>query len=182
MAVVTHYCGAEVPPGATFCLGCGNEVSPWSTPPPPPPPGTPPGTPGGVLTCPDPLCGRSMPDGAAVCPYCGTAMVSPACAHVRLLMPDGTARELVPEAPTLLGRLSPDEVVARHVSGFDGVSREHAELLAHSDGSITVRDLGSLNGTYVDDALVSGVLTVCPGVHTIRLGQRCILRVEMGTP
>jgi hypothetical protein len=180
MAVVTHSCGAEVPDGATFCLNCGNEVSPW-TPPPPPPPREP-GPPPEALTCPDPLCGRSLPRGTVRCPYCGTAVDSPSSAPVRLLMPDGTARELAPEAPVLLGRLSSDEVVARHLTGFDGVSRQHAELIAHSDGSLTVRDLGSSNGTYVDDALVSGVLTVCPGQHTIRLGQRCTLRLEGANP
>ena len=178
MAVVIHSCGAEVLLGATFCLKCGNEVTPW----PDPAPGPPPVVPTGSLTCSDPLCGRSLPNGTTVCPYCGTAVVATPHLAVQLVMPDGTTRELVPGTPILLGRLSPDEVVARHVAGFDGVSREHAELLAHPDGSITVRDLGSLNGTYLDDALVTGELTGCPGAHAIRLGQRCTLRVEVATP
>ena len=49
------------------------------------------------------------------------------------------------------------------------VSRSHAEL-KFENGTWTVRDLGSANGTYVEDKLVEGTVTVSPG-DRIRFGQ-----------
>src|SRR6185436_18555395 len=38
------------------------------------------------------------------------------------------------------------------------ISKEHAQILKASDGRFLLRDLGSLNGTYVSGARVSEVL------------------------
>jgi pSer/pThr/pTyr-binding forkhead associated (FHA) protein len=35
-----------------------------------------------------------------------------------------------------------------------GISRRHAEVLLHADGRASVRDLGSTNGTFVDEQTV----------------------------
>ena len=61
-----------------------------------------------------------------------------------------TALEYQLQLPTILGR-------SRHASlpvGHPLVSRQHCELF-EQDGSLMVRDLGSLNGTYVDDNRVA---------------------------
>jgi DNA-binding CsgD family transcriptional regulator len=49
------------------------------------------------------------------------------------------------------------------------VSRRHAEV-AVTDGSVTIRDLGSQNGTYVDDEIASEETPICHG-QRVRLGD-----------
>src|SRR5437868_8883604 len=53
-------------------------------------------------------------------------------------------------AVTVLGRSAACDVIVRHPS----VSRKHAELHVGGD-DVTVADLGSRNGTYLDDRPVS---------------------------
>ena len=59
----------------------------------------------------------------------------------------------------VIGR-SPDCDV---VLASDSVSRQHAELVAHGDGTWSVRDLGSRNGTGVNGVRVHGERPLLPG-------------------
>jgi DNA-binding winged helix-turn-helix (wHTH) protein len=68
--------------------------------------------------------------------------------------------------------------VGRNVIGRDpgcdvrvdssGVSRQHAVITAES-GAVTIDDLGSKNGTFVDDRPIAGVTSLADG-STVRLG------------
>ena len=49
-------------------------------------------------------------------------------------------------------------------------SRRHALLRPQPDGSVVLEDLGSTNGTYLDQQRVQGPLLVNPG-QPIRIGQ-----------
>lgn len=50
------------------------------------------------------------------------------------------------------------------------VSRAHAVLRAQPDGTVAVEDLGSTNGTYIDDVPVTGHALLGPG-QQLRIGS-----------
>ncbi len=50
------------------------------------------------------------------------------------------------------------------------VSRVHCRLTCASDGRLTVEDLGSTNGTYVDARRVEGTVPLAPGT-TLTVGR-----------
>lgn len=50
------------------------------------------------------------------------------------------------------------------------VSRAHAVLRAQPDGTVAVEDLGSTNGTYIDDVPVTGPALLGPG-QQLRIGS-----------
>jgi hypothetical protein len=57
-----------------------------------------------------------------------------------------------------------------------GVSRQHASLHVDENGTITIHDMGSRNGTYVEDARVQGTVPLGPeGVFYLG-GVRCVAR------
>jgi len=56
------------------------------------------------------------------------------------------------------------------------VSRRHARLIAQSDG-YAIEDLGSTNGTFIDDQRIKGVAPLQPGA-SIRLGDRVTFSFE----
>ena len=56
------------------------------------------------------------------------------------------------------------------------VSREHAVLRPRPDGTIEVEDLGSTNGTYIDDRPVAGPAVLEPG-QQLRIGST-VLRLS----
>ena len=53
----------------------------------------------------------------------------------------------LPQGDTLVGR---ERSLAQLVLSAAGVSRAHARLFHHEDGRVTVSDLGSTNGTFVN--------------------------------
>lgn len=69
---------------------------------------------------------------------------------VLLIGPEIGKRYALPSGKMLVGRDSTCEVPLRESS----VSRRHAEIVVHKERTI-VRDLGSTNGTYVNDRLVT---------------------------
>ncbi len=94
--------------------------------------------------CVHPDCAQPNPIEAPRCVYCDREFAS-----VRLAWPWGEetfAGELFvgriePAAPALIARLEAD---------YDNVSRRHA-LLRHNTEGLTIEDLGSVNGTFVDE-------------------------------
>lgn len=82
-----------------------------------------------------------------------------------LIDPWGRAHPVEPT--TLIGRVvdgSGIEVIEA------SVSRHHAQLASDDAGAWTIRDLGSTNGTLVNEARVADVLPVRPG-DRLRIGQ-----------
>lgn len=83
--------------------------------------------------------------------------------------------------------LSPSTPIGRSVDGQGlavlqpSVSRHHARLMLDLGGVWSVRDLGSANGTYVDDQAVNGAAKLRPGAR-IRFGQMTFYFVLGGAP
>ncbi len=123
-------------------------------------------------------CGHRNPTGVNFCSSCGTALPSQSddatitiqavddsgetpeedSAVTTVEVPHGAGALVVKRGPNVGTRfLIQDEVVraGRHPESdifLDDitVSRRHAELERQSDSSVIIRDVGSLNGTYVN--------------------------------
>jgi pSer/pThr/pTyr-binding forkhead associated (FHA) protein len=122
-------------------------------------------------------CGHRNPDGVNFCSSCGVALPSERPettvafqpvddygetaeeeAAFTVEVPHGTPALVVKRGPTVGSRylLQPDVTRAgRHPESdifLDDitVSRRHAEFSRAADGKVVVRDVGSLNGTYVN--------------------------------
>lgn len=65
-----------------------------------------------------------------------------------------------------------DECTA--VLGGDGISRMHARVLVHRDGRVTIQDLGSTNGTFVEGERISEA-ELHPG-DKVLLGRETVLK------
>ena len=90
-------------------------------------------------------CGLSLEPGAKFCDSCGAATGSGGPRRVAITAPSGLA---VPPPPELIigreitcGLVLPDSM--------EGASRQHARVFVE-DGTITIQDLGSANGTYLN--------------------------------
>ncbi|WP_327674575.1 FHA domain-containing protein [Kitasatospora sp. NBC_00458] len=83
-----------------------------------------------------------------------------------------------------IGRDEPDCAAIPGLAGFDQLSRHHARL-RWIDGVLHVEDLGSTNGTHVDDRPVDGPTAVWPG-HRLRFAEDIDVQVieidEFGAP
>ena len=93
----------------------------------------------------------------------------------RLRVTEGKARgvHLSVDADLLIGRLAPDE---EGRLGDDGeISRRHAYVSRGSDGRLTIEDLGSANGTFVNDERIDAPVMLEAG-DVVRLG-RAVLEV-----
>jgi hypothetical protein len=126
-----------------------------------------------------PECGFQNPETANFCAKCGSALVREAGGETTMSMPaDETPEELSALDETIAG----PALVVRSGGGRAGetfrpaddrtligrspdcdiflddvtVSRRHAELLAN-EGRFTIRDLGSLNGTFVNRRRIESV-------------------------
>ena len=124
-------------------------------------------------------CGHRNPEGVNFCSSCGSALpldqhsdttvtLQPVDDHGELVdeettitlieVPHGTGalvvrrgpnvgtRYLLEEQVTLAGRHPESDIFLDDIT----VSRRHAEFRKADDGKVMVRDLGSLNGTYVN--------------------------------
>jgi|tagenome__1003787_1003787.scaffolds.fasta_scaffold20891493_3 pSer/pThr/pTyr-binding forkhead associated (FHA) protein len=143
-------CGHDNPEGANFCAQCGAPLT--AAPPQSSAPGR---APTGDTT-------RTIP--AVVDDQTGDSLSTVDEAAVQAL-PQGSALLIVQRGPNAGSRflLDHDQTTAgRHVDSdifLDdiSVSRRHVQFLRTADG-IVVKDLGSLNGTYVNRELVDEAL------------------------
>lgn len=104
------------------------------------------------------------------CPVCGTDLTSltacPRCkksdAGYRLCWQDADiGKTLIASGqPVFIGRVPPvDKELARHIEErFPFVSRIHAEIYLERDGNLYLRDMNSINGTYVNNQRVAAYL------------------------
>jgi pSer/pThr/pTyr-binding forkhead associated (FHA) protein len=82
--------------------------------------------------------------------------------EAKLVVVNGKAKaeQFALTLPAILGRSRSADVPLNHPL----VSRQHCELF-ESDGQLMVRDLGSLNGTFVDETRVTDEVVIVPGGH-----------------
>ncbi|GIW97518.1 MAG: hypothetical protein KatS3mg111_0851 [Pirellulaceae bacterium] len=73
--------------------------------------------------------------------------------------------------PVTVGRDPTCDVCINH----DSISRKHCQFQTNAEGALVVRDLGSMNGTYVDDRKVQQTVLM-PG-QIIQLGA-LTLRID----
>jgi len=90
--------------------------------------------------------------------------------------PAGEARHEVGSAPVVIGR-DPDATIRLD---DPSVSRRHAIVERSAGGQATVRDLGSVNGTWVNDERVAAPRALAAG-DRLRVGRQ-ELRVEASAP
>lgn len=79
------------------------------------------------------------------------------------------------ELPATIGRGPACCVFIDHES----VSRSHCQFLVGPDESLQVRDMGSLNGTYVNGERIKAIRTIIPG-DSIQVGAESF-RVEFSS-
>lgn len=101
---------------------------------------------------------------------------------VKVLMPNGYPIELSCGAEMLIGRESASSRIRDALSQFSNVSRRHCMLSASNDGAlVTVRDLGSTNGTWIEgrtDKIPPETPVAVPVPTRIRLGERLFVSIE----
>jgi pSer/pThr/pTyr-binding forkhead associated (FHA) protein len=124
-----------------------------------------------------PVCGVRDPEVGVLCEECRDELSSPIRitpeqiilrivrpTEAALLDPWGRVHRL--EARTIVGR----QIEAQGLAILEpSVSRHHAHLTL-DDGVWTLRDLGSANGTFHDDKLIEGAVTVNSG-DRVRFGH-----------
>lgn len=131
-------CGHQNPLGANFCSRCGAPLHPGSGD-------------AETATIPvDQLLGSDEAQGESGTPGAtGTLVVTRG--------PNAGSRFALDAPLVTAGRHPDSDIFLDDVT----VSRNHVELTRHPDGSYTVRDVGSLNGTYlnrdrIDEATLHG--------------------------
>src|SRR4051812_23231674 len=82
-------------------------------------------------------------------------------------------KRLSVDADLLIGRSAPEE--DGRLGDDPEISRRHARISRGSDGRLTVEDLGSSNGTFVNDQPIDAPRELGPG-DVVKLG-RTVLRV-----
>jgi len=107
--------------------------------------------------CPYPDCGASNPIGAELCAYCfrplnmtGAASSTLPISSAVICWPWG--EEIILTGELRIGREPPASaaMASKLEREYVNVSRRHAEFI-FNDNILMVRDLGSLNGTFVND-------------------------------
>jgi len=84
--------------------------------------------------------------------------------------PEEVARYSLEPGEYIIGRSSACQLQLK----VGGISRQHARLFVGSDGSISVEDIGSANGTSIDGERLAGRAQVQPN-QTIQLGTISLL-------
>ena len=206
MESVIHRCGAEVPAGAYLCPECGSPVRDGagsvigpvddgeSTQARPAvelsSPAEESAGPEATRPCPTVWCGGVVRSDETFCPYChspvpaaptrtGAVPDARAVVALRLRFPHGQVVVLRPGHAVELGREVPDSAVTQALLPLGAVSRRHARV-EWIDEHITVTDLNSTNGTYVDGIAASPAVTKPRGPMVVRLGKTVIVHIESG--
>lgn len=185
---LTCTCGATLPTLPTMCFACGVF---WSSPehlaaehqrlaeqqsivtePAPEAPATP-----GETWLP---CGHPGTPGVR-CEFCGR-LSEPALGEVSgpptvCLVLDGTVIALPRGELIELGRHSDWQQIADLLQGMDAVSRTHAAITIRDD-SVEIRDLGSLNGTWIDDRELTRTPVTRPLPLRFRLGESVAVEIR----
>jgi hypothetical protein len=171
-------CKNQLEDGAAFCDNCGALLA--GAPQPTPAAASPlPPTAGGGPACPQ--CGRSVVAGAAFCETCGAVLGGPAAPPpfrveqqtVQAVQPSlltepsrlviktgpnpGEAFDLLQEVMSI-GRESNNDIILKD----SGISRNHARI-SRKGGVFVLEDLGSANGTFVNQQRLTAPRTLVAG-------------------
>src|SRR5450755_519418 len=84
-----------------------------------------------------------------------------------------SGKRLSVDADLLIGRTAPAE--DGRLGNDPEISRRHARVSRGADGELTIEDLGSANGTFVNEERIDGPRTLEPG-DVVRMG-RTVLQV-----
>lgn len=100
-------------------------------------------------------CGSVLALGTTKCVYCDRAVSSQTEGHTFTIVWPWQEAVVVKEH-LFIGRVppAPKDLAVRLEQEYPNVSRAHAELRTE-EGRPTVRDLGSLNGTFINDSRLS---------------------------
>ena len=97
--------------------------------------------------------------------------------HFVVIAPESKQGTFTVRLPVVVGRSEE----AKFRIQQDRVSRKHCEFIAQ-DGAVFIRDLGSTNGTFLDDQPVeAGSKTPCPAGAVVRVGGLAF-RVDYDVP
>ena len=161
------YCGGAVVSGLPFCPSCGKRLrSPTAGPP-----------------C--PRCGTGVPEGR-YCPACGLDMERPVPGAAAGGRPSaGYALSLIDESGSVVGRYplaAGETTIGREGAALEFpddvfMSPLHAKISV-GDGSVTIRDLGSRNGTWV---FISGPHLLVDGDRLL-IGSQILEYRRLGYP
>lgn len=83
------------------------------------------------------------------------------------------------DADLLIGRLAPDD--EGRLGGDLEISRRHARVSRGADGQLAIEDLGSANGTFVNDQRIDAPRILVPG-DRVRVGKTVMEVTEVGDP
>lgn len=91
-------------------------------------------------------------------------------AAVELLVIDGVegGKRLDIDDELLIGRQAPED--EGRLGGDPEISRRHARVSRGADGTLAIEDLGSANGTFVNDVRIDGPCVLAPG-DRVRVGK-----------
>jgi hypothetical protein len=142
-AIDCPHCGTPNEAGALFCEGCGYDFTTGQA-----PPST---EPTGAVEASEP------PPAPAAQGWVVVVEVDPAWYELKGQLADhpcppvSSSTIALTASTALIGRTSQSKQLHPEIAldGDTGVSRRHAQLVCAADGSWTVVDLGSSNGTYV---------------------------------
>lgn len=131
-----------------------------------------------------PVCRQRPAEVGVLCEECRDELSSPIRIMPEQLQPHGM-RPTMAALVDLWGRphrLDPRTIIGRQVEGTGlailepSVSRHHAHVTLDGD-TWTLRDLGSANGTYLDDKLIEAPVEVHEG-DRVRFGQIAFYFIE----
>ncbi|MGH9271056.1 MAG: FHA domain-containing protein, partial [Ilumatobacteraceae bacterium] len=142
-AVDCPHCGTPNEPGALFCEGCGYDFTTGQAPP--------------TTEESEAVEGTSGPAGEAPEGWVMVVEIDPGWYHLKGELADqalpSPSSSTVPLTTNtvLIGRTSQSRNLHPEIAldGDTGVSRRHAQLVHSTEGTWTIVDLGSSNGTYV---------------------------------
>ncbi|WP_158687235.1 FtsK/SpoIIIE domain-containing protein [Streptomyces sp. AA0539] len=120
-------------------------------------------------------------EGAVLAFHQPLAAPRPPAEAARLLVvagPDAGGVHLLLGGEVRIGRSSSADVALRDPD----VSRLHCALTLGADGTVTVTDLGSTNGTQIDGRPVTAPATPIPPGAQLRVGESTLRVVPPGTP
>lgn len=168
-------CGREIAGNPSLCpLPClqPRPQAGWPAPVPAPPVGQPPARPepeprpqSATIRCPNPACMAEVAAGRDECLYCGTRVGGDVAWVLEIA---GHPLTIAENATVVIGR-GDESPLGRALAFRDNISRRHCELRVR--GGLQVRDLGSTNGTFVEDRLVGTDWEDVPEGRRLRLAS-----------
>ncbi len=102
-------------------------------------------------------CGRVNKTGARFCAGCGMPLVTQTVARLLIRSPRGTWEMKLETSPFRIGRRDPRQ---HHYPELDlaehdrGIASRHHATIQHTDNLYTLTDLGSTNGTLINDVRI----------------------------